>query len=180
MFYGTVGGALAIAPFGCRFEIPGYLVIAALIYSPIVSAPVMISDRRLTPVIGEKNQAEAEFRSVAAGLREHADTSALRRGSKITRSDIHAALDQVPLLARVGWDLTRITLASHANPLFLPVLGLITAMPKYPSGATTLGEITQSAAFLSWCRQPNWLGDNFNAWRTELLRSIGCPPCSCP
>lgn len=171
----TVGGSLAITVSGHNLAIPGYLVVAAIVYSGILTTAMMFIGRRLTPVIGGKNQAEAEFRSTAARLRERGDAPASHNGPNTTRVDVQAALDHVIVWWRdLSGQLMRITLVTQGNLLFSPVVGLIIAAPKYLSGAMSLGEITQSAAaFVIVQAAFNWLGDNYQRladWTSSINR----------
>ncbi len=171
----TVGGSLTIALSGHKLAIPGYLVVAAILYSGILTTAMMFIGRRLTPVIGEKNQAEAEFRSIAARLRERGDPLASQNGPNTNRIDIQVALDHVISRWRdLSAQLMRITSVTQGNLLLSPVVGLIIATPKYLSGAMSLGEITQSAAaFVIVQAAFNWLGDNYQRladWTSSINR----------
>jgi putative ATP-binding cassette transporter len=171
----TVGGSLAITVFDHELIIHGYLVVAAIFYSGLVTASMMFIGRRLTAVIGGKNQAEAEFRSIASRLRQRGDAPTSQNGPNTNRNQVLTALDQVIDRWRdLGGQLMRITLVTQSNFLLSPVVGLIIATPKYLNGAMSLGEITQSAAaFVMVQAAFNWLGDNYQRladWTSSINR----------
>jgi putative ATP-binding cassette transporter len=70
--------------------------------------------------------------------------------------------------------LVRTTLVSHANFILAPVFALLLCVPKYLSGAMTLGELTQAAAaFVTVQGAFNWLVDNYQRladWRSSAHR----------
>jgi putative ATP-binding cassette transporter len=60
------------------------------------------------------------------------------------------------------WQLVLTTLVSHGNFLCAPVVAWLLCVPKYLSGAMSLGELTQSAAaFVVVQGAFNWLVDNY-------------------
>ena len=59
----TVGGNLTIGFAGREFFIPGYLVIAVVIYAVIISGLMTLIARSFVPTAENKNQVEAEFRA---------------------------------------------------------------------------------------------------------------------
>jgi hypothetical protein len=60
--------------------IPGFLVVAALIYAVAASGFMVFNGRRFIAVSESKNQAEAEYRYVLTRVRENAESIALLRG----------------------------------------------------------------------------------------------------
>jgi ABC-type uncharacterized transport system fused permease/ATPase subunit len=170
----NVGGSLNLVAFGRSWTIPGYLVISVVIYSSIFSTAMILVGRKLTSVIEQKNQAEAEFRAAADRLfqlrvrEEKNNETAMRR-------TLWAAVHTV--LARwlsLLWQLVSTTLVSHSNFILAPVLGLLLCVPKYLAGAMSLGEVTQSAAaFVTVQGAFNWLVDNYGRiadWRSSVNR----------
>src|SRR5215204_337438 len=73
----SVGGDLEVQAFGVSLGLPGYLVIAVTGYSVLLAATMLFVGRRLTPVIEQKNEAEAALRSTACRLRELGEGTAL-------------------------------------------------------------------------------------------------------
>src|SRR3954465_14595041 len=54
----TIGGALPVPVGGSTFPIPGFLVIAAVVYAAIASGAIMTIGRRFVQISEDKNQAE--------------------------------------------------------------------------------------------------------------------------
>ena len=160
----TVGGSLSINPFGSTVSIPGYLVVAVVLYSASVTILMLLVGRRLTRVIGDLDQAEASFRSAANCLCEvgdHAPQS--NHEEEGMRNALSAGLDLV--LAR--WrdylrQLLGTTIVTEGNSLLAPVVGWVLCIPKYLAGTMSLGELTQAAAaFVIVQASFNWLVNNY-------------------
>jgi putative ATP-binding cassette transporter len=107
-----VGGTLAFEALGRAWSIPGYLVIAVAIYSGLFSTMMMVIGHRLTGVIEQKNQAEAEFRAAADLLRRNAPpgTEDQTAGRRTLWRAVHSVLLQWRNLC---WQLVRTTVVSH-------------------------------------------------------------------
>jgi len=171
----SVGGSLAVVLFGVTITIPGYLVFGVIIYSGVVSGLMILFGRNLTSVSERMNQSEAEFRAVIDSVTEK--TQALESG---TRDNDHWQALQLKLQAvllwwrEYCWQLVRTTIVSQGNFLFAPVVAWILCVPKYLSGAMSLGEVTQSAAaFVVVQGAFNWLVDNFQRfadWQSSAHR----------
>src|SRR5438105_15431081 len=65
----TIGGALTVTLAGSSISIPGFLVIAAVIYAAIASGAIATIGRGFVQISEDKNQAEAEFRYVLTRVR---------------------------------------------------------------------------------------------------------------
>src|SRR5258708_1848521 len=65
----TIGGALTFTIAGATITIPGFLVVAAVIYAVLASGSMVFIGRRFVTVSENKNQAEAEYRYVLTRLR---------------------------------------------------------------------------------------------------------------
>ena len=157
-----VGGGISFEARGLHLYIPAYLVICVVAYSFVVTSGMLWMGRRMTDVIQDKNQAEAEFRAAATLLREI--------GEGRTSVDVNAARDGLrhalpPVFFQwraLSRQLMRITWVSHTNMLITPVVAWFLCAPKFLSGAMSLGELTQaSAAFVTVVGAFNWLVDNF-------------------
>ena len=74
----------------------------------------------------------------------------------------------------LGFELARTTLVSQGNTLLAPIVAWILCVPKYLSGAMSLGELTQAAAaFVTVQAAFNWLVDNYQRladWRSSVNR----------
>jgi len=156
-------GCLVINAFGLNLAIPGYLVIAVVVYSTLLTGAMMLIAQHLTRVVQENKRAEAELRAVGAHLRESGEGTALPDGKHDGRHMIGAALNEV--IARwlaYCWQLMRMTLVSHTNTLLTPVLGLLLCTPKFITGSMTLGEVVQAAAAFAIVQGAfNWISDSY-------------------
>ena len=171
----TVGGSIDIVIFGLPVTIPGYLVIGVIIYSGVVSALMVFFGHHLTGVIERMNQTEAEFRAAADAFREEAEQGVAKPDDGAKRDTLWLRLQAVLLWWReFCWQLVRTTLVSHGNFLLAPVVAWLLCVPKYLSGAMSLGELTQSAAaFVTVQGAFNWLVDNYQRladWRSSAHR----------
>src|ERR1700731_2839425 len=72
----TIGGALSFDVAGATITIPGFLVIAAVVYAVLASGTMVFIGRRFIAVSERKNQAEAEYRYTLTRLRENAESVA--------------------------------------------------------------------------------------------------------
>ena len=158
-----VGGSLTLGTPTTPIVIPGYLVIAAIIYAAITSAAVILVASRFVAVSERVNQSEAEFRYALTRVRENGESIALLGGEKEERAGLRQGLGAVIL----RWlDLChqhmRYTLVSNAHWLIAPVVPLVLCAPKYVAGAMTLGEVMQAAAaFVQVQSAFNWLLENY-------------------
>jgi ABC-type uncharacterized transport system fused permease/ATPase subunit len=169
----TVGGSLEFTLFGRHSELPGYLVIGVIVYSTIMTSLMLLMGRRMPGVIESKNQAEAEFRAAAEILR--GDHPPPQHGSDDGKWTLLQRLGGVMQSWReLRWQLVKTTFVSHSNFLFAPIAAYILCVPKYASGAMTLGEVTQSAAaFVIVQGAINWVVDNYQRladWRSSARR----------
>ena len=82
----TIGGALTFTIAGATITIPGFLVLAAMIYAVLASGSMVFIGRRFITVSENKNQAEAEYRYVLTRLRENGESIALLGGEDEERA----------------------------------------------------------------------------------------------
>ena len=159
----SVGDSLPVDFRGFVITIPGYLVIAVIVYSGLLSAGIVLIARHLTRVLEENKRTEAELRSVGTHLRESGEGKAVPDGRKDARQLIGAALKAVIAIWRVYmWQLMRMTVVTYSSLLITPVVGLLLCMPKYLMGAMTLGEVVQAAAaFVVVQSAFGWFTDNY-------------------
>lgn len=159
----SVGGGLAFDAFGFNIAIPGYLVIAVIVYSIALTVAMMLIAHHLTRVMQENKRAEADLRSVGAHLRESGEGTAVPDGKHDGRRVIGAALDEViAQWLAYCWQLMRMTLISHSNTLLTPVIGLLLCTPKFITGSMTLGEVVQAAAAFAIVQGAfNWITDSY-------------------
>ena len=158
----SVGDSLPIAVRGLALTIPGYLVIAVIAYSILLSAAIILIARHLTRVMEENKRTEAELRSVGTHLRERGEGMVVD-GNKDPRHTIGAALKAVIAIWRIYcWQLMRMTVVTYTSLLITPVIGLLLCIPKYLGGSMTLGEMVQAAAaFVVVQAAFSWFTDNY-------------------
>lgn len=171
----TIGGSLAVPVFGITITIPGYLVIGVILYSSAMSTLMIFVGHHMTGVIERMNQSEAEFRAAADAFRGENVVDETKPIDGEKRNALWLRLQAVLLWWReFCWQLVRTTLISHSNFLLAPVIAWLLCVPKYLSGAMTLGELTQSAAaFVTVQSAFNWLVDNYQRladWRSSVHR----------
>jgi len=171
----SIGGSLDIVVFGVTVTIPGYLVFGVIVYCGMVSGLMVLFGHHLTGVSERLNQTEAEFRAAVDAFRDETEHLEVTPGKVDKRQKLQIKLQAVLLWWReYCWQLVHTTIVSHGNFLFAPVLAWILCVPKYLSGAMSLGELTQSAAaFVVVQGAFNWLVDNYQRfadWRSSAHR----------
>jgi vitamin B12/bleomycin/antimicrobial peptide transport system ATP-binding/permease protein len=159
----SVGDGLSIELGGFAVSIPGYLVIAVIAYSALLTAAIFLIASHLTRVMEENKRSEAELRSVGTHLRESGEGKSVPDGRKDARQFIGAPLKAVIAIWRIYmWQLMRMTVVTYSSLLITPVVGLLLCTPKYLAGTMTLGEVVQAAAaFVVVQGAFSWFTDNY-------------------
>src|SRR3954469_11565500 len=159
----SVGGSLTISLGGSSFYIPGYLVIAVVIYCVIISGLMMLIASSFVPTAENKNQVEAEFRAALTRVREYGESIAILGGEK----EEPAGLDKLLSKVIVGWSkmagqYMRTMFVSHGNFVIASGIPVILCAPKYLSGDMALGTVMRAAAaFIQVQYAFNWIVDNY-------------------
>ncbi len=158
-----IGGSLTIPVGGTTLVIPGFLVVAAILYALIASGSMVIIGRRFVAVSENKNQAEAEYRYALTRLRENGESIALLGGEEEERAGLDAAFKVVLQRWREFLGQWRRTMVvSQTSSAFVPVIPLILCAPKYVAGTMTLGQVMQAtSAFVTVQVAFNWVVDNY-------------------
>ncbi|MEP9355219.1 ABC transporter ATP-binding protein/permease [Xanthobacter sp. KR7-65] len=159
----TIGGALTVHLGGTDITIPGFLVVAAVIYAAIASGSIVLIGRRFVEVSEEKNQAEADYRYTLTRVRENGESIALLGGEQEEREGINATFSHVLRhWARLAGQYMRTTLVSQGSSLIAPVVPLLLCAPKYLEGQMSLGEVMQAASAFTIVQTAfGWLVDNY-------------------
>ena len=159
----TIGGALTVTLGGSTITIPGFLVIAAVIYAAIASGSIMTIGRRFVQVSEDKNQAEAEYRYALTRVRENGESIALLGGEEEERDGIDKTFTKVlRQWARLAGQHMRTTLVSQGSSLIAPVVPLLLCAPKFLDGSMTLGQVMQAASAFTIVQTAfGWLVDNY-------------------
>jgi putative ATP-binding cassette transporter len=171
----TAAGAITVAVGAWSIVIPGYMVLAALLYSLAATALMFLVGRPLVPLTEAKNQAEAEFLFALTRAREAAEGIALAGGEPAVRQELSQSLgtviaDWLAIMRRqMG-----IAVVSNGSGVLLPILPLLLLAPKYLTAEITLGQMMQlAAAFVFVVASLNWFFDNFQRfaeWNASVNR----------
>ena len=159
----TVGGALTVNIGGTAIAIPGFLVIAALIYAVAASGFMVVIGRQFIAALENRNQAEAAYRYVLTRVSENGESIALLQGEHEERSGVDKSLRMVLLAWRdICIQYMRTTVVAQTSGYIAPVLPIILCAPKFLDGSMTLGEVMQAASAFTIVQAAfNWLVDNY-------------------
>jgi putative ATP-binding cassette transporter len=159
----TIGGSLSLRIAGAEITVPGFLVVAAVLYAVLASGSMVFIGRRFVVASENKNQAEAEYRYVLTRLSENGESIAVLGGEDEERSAVDGSLAVV--LARwrdICFQWMRTTIVSQTSGYIAPVLPIILCAPKFLDGSMTLGEVMQAASAFTIVQSAfNWLVDNY-------------------
>lgn len=172
-----LSGSLFVALGATEFEIPGYMVFAALLYAGIGSVLTWRIGRPMVAANLLRNEVESDHRFALVRLRESSEGIALIRGEKDESRNLGNAFDRVVDVMR---DLLRserrLMWLTSAYGMLLSVFPVLVASPRYFAGAITLGGLMQIAgAFAEVTRSLNWFVDNFPRladWQSHVDRVI--------
>jgi vitamin B12/bleomycin/antimicrobial peptide transport system ATP-binding/permease protein len=171
----TIGGSYTFTIGGTTIHIPGFLVIAAVLYALIASVSMVVIGKRFVMVSEYRNQAEAEYRYALTRLRENGESIALLGGEEEERAGLDRALKKVLHWWRelLGQHM-RTTIVSHSSGLIAPVVPVLLSAPKFLDGSMSLGQVMQAAsAFVIVQTAFSWLVNNyprFADWRASAQR----------
>ncbi|MCK1481971.1 ABC transporter ATP-binding protein/permease [Bradyrhizobium sp. 193] len=159
----TIGGALTVTLAGSSVTIPGFLVIAAMLYAGIASGSILVIGRQFVQVSEDKNQAEADFRYTLTRVRENGESIALLGGEEEERDGIDRNFTNVlRQWARLAGQHMRTTLVSQGSSLVAPIVPLLLCAPKFLDGSMTLGQVMQAASAFTIVQSAfGWLVDNY-------------------
>ncbi|NTA51445.1 ABC transporter ATP-binding protein/permease [Agrobacterium tumefaciens] len=159
----TIGGALTLPIGGAWITIPGFLVVAAVIYALITSSSIALIGRNFVRVSEVKNQLEAEFRYTLTRVRENGESIALLGGEEEERSDLDKRFRNVrQQWKQMAQQYMRTTVVSHGSMLIAPVVPLLLCAPKFLDGSMSLGQVMQAASAFTIVQSAfGWLVDNY-------------------
>lgn len=159
----AIGGTLSLRFGDWSLEIPGFLVIAAVIYAVLASGLMVLIGRRFVAVSENVNQTEADYRYELTRVRENGESIALMDGEEEERAGLDRSLKKVLR----GWrDLCgqhmRTTIVSQGSWLLAPVIPVILCAPKFLDGSMSLGTVMQAASAFTIVQSAfGWLVDNY-------------------
>lgn len=158
-----VGGSMSVTIGGSSFNIPAFMVIAAVVYGALVSCATLFVGRPLVDAIASKNESEARLRFDLMQVREHAETVRAEQSAGEQQGRIRSTYDALVARSRqVVRYHTRITWLTNGNGVLVPIFALVLAMPKYMAGGLSLGDLVSlGAAFHQAQAAFSWIVDNF-------------------
>jgi putative ATP-binding cassette transporter len=159
----TIGGSLSVQVAGVDITIPGFLVVAAVVYAAFASGAMTWIGRGFVTVSEQKNQAEAEFRYTLTRLSENGESVAVLGGEEEERAGVDQSLGSVLRRWRdICFQTMRTTIISQTSGYIAPILPILLSAPKYLNGSMTLGEVMQAASAFTIVQAAfNWLVDNY-------------------
>jgi putative ATP-binding cassette transporter len=158
-----IGGELEVPIGDWTFRIPGFLVVAAVIYSSLASGAMVYIARGFVPLAENKNQAEANYRYALTRLRENGESIALLGGGAEERSTLESSFAMVRRRWRaMMMQSIRTTIVAGTSNGFAPVIPILLCAPKYVAGTMSLGQMMQAAsAFVTVQVAFSWLVENY-------------------
>lgn len=175
----TLSGVLAVPlPFAVDpLEVPGHMVVLALVYSAAGGTVALLLGRPLVRATDARQGREADFRYGLTRARENAEALALAQAEPQERQRLTTLFG---LLGQVWAQQTRtlrgLLLFSVGYQQFAPVLPLLVSTPRYLAGAVTLGGLVQMAqAFQQVTTALSWPVDNAQKlaeWRASAERVL--------
>lgn len=173
----TLSGPLHVALASYEFDIPGYMVFAAIVYAGIGSSATWLVGRPMVAINVARNSAEGNLRFGLVRVRESGEGIALIRGEADERRGLAAAFAAVAEVWRnLMRSQRRLMWLTSAYGMLGTVFPTIVASPRYFAGAITLGGLMQiAAAFAQVQIALNWFVDNFPRiaeWRSSVERLL--------
>jgi putative ATP-binding cassette transporter len=160
---------------GRTYDVPGYMVWAAVLYAGSASLLSYWVGKSLIDRNAERYAREADLRFSLVRVNEHVDAIALARGEADEARRIE--LDVAAVLAatkRLVIGLTNLTWVTAGYGWFTLVAPILAAAPLYFSGSLSFGGLMMAAgAFTQVQTSMRWFVDNFSViadWRATLLR----------
>ena len=173
----TLSGSIVVPLGSSSFEIGGYMVWAALLYSGLGSVLTLVFGRPLVRATDTRQSREADYRFGLVRVREHAEGIAFMRGELGERRRLYDAFGSI----LGAWNLQtsgqgRLIMLTTAYTTLATVFPVIVAAPRYFAGSITLGGLMQTTqAFLQVQQALSWLVDNFPRfaeWRASVERVV--------
>ena len=174
-----LSGGFSFSAGGSTYEIPGFMVWAAVAYCVVGSLITHFVGRPQIALNFKQQRYEADFRHHLVRVREYSEAIALDRGERVERQHLDTRFSSVLAnylrLIKAQKNLIWFTnfFAQAAS-----VFPLIIAAPRFFSGAIQLGELMQiGSAFGRVQDSLSWFVDNYSslaAWRatTDRLTSF--------
>ncbi|WP_291938902.1 SbmA/BacA-like family transporter [Campylobacter sp.] len=161
-----VSKVLKFEIFGMRFEIEGFLLYIALLYTLLCSLITHLIGRRLRGLNFAKQRAEADYRSDLLLVRENAEAVAFMRGEDAERSRFRASFGEIMRNWRSIMNTEfRLECFSASYLKITNLIPIFACLPLYLSRAMSFGDMMQArSAFYS-------VQDGF-AWFMDYYKQI--------
>ncbi|MEY4363759.1 MAG: hypothetical protein RLZZ24_1111 [Pseudomonadota bacterium] len=171
----ALSGSFAFDVGAMRWEIPGFMVWAALAYALAGSLIGHWIGRPMAALNFAQQRYEADFRHHLIRVREYSEAIALERGHRVERTALSSrfqhVFDNFLRLLRVQKRYTWFNSGYGQAAMVFPIL---VASPRYFSGAIQLGELMQiSSAFGQVQESLSWFISNYSrlaSWQATTLR----------
>ena len=171
----TLSGGFAFALGGNSYELPGFMVWAAVGYALAGSLIGHWIGKPMAQLNFAQQRYEADFRHHLMRVREYSEAIALERGHRVERAALSQRFERVVdnflRLLRVQ---KRYTWFNSGYGQLAMVFPIVVASPRYFSGAIQLGELMQiSSAFGQVQESLSWFISNYSrlaAWQATTLR----------
>jgi vitamin B12/bleomycin/antimicrobial peptide transport system ATP-binding/permease protein len=160
---------------GHDFEVPGYMVWAAILYAGIGSLLSYWVGGSLIGRNAERYAREGDLRFALVRVNEHLDGITLAAGEEGERRRLETSLDAVlRSTQRLVTGLTNLTWITAGFGWVMIVAPILVAAPLYFAGRLSFGGMMQAAAAFTTAQASlRWFVDNFSNiadWRATLLR----------
>ncbi|WP_177388774.1 SbmA/BacA-like family transporter [uncultured Campylobacter sp.] len=161
-----VSKVLKFEIFGMRFEIEGFLLYVALLYTLLCSLITHLIGRRLRGLNFAKQRAEADYRSDLLLVRENAEAVAFMRGEDAERGRFRASFGEIIRNWRSIMNTEfRLECFSASYLKITNLIPIFACLPLYLSRAMSFGDMMQArSAFYS-------VQDGF-AWFMDYYKQI--------
>jgi putative ATP-binding cassette transporter len=128
---GSSGGELEVSIGDWTLRVPGFLVIAAIIYSSLDSGAMVYIARGFVPLAENKNQAEANYRYALTRLRENGESIALLAGDAEERATLESSFAMVRRRWRaMMMQSIRTTIVAGTSNGFAPIIPILLCAPS--------------------------------------------------
>jgi putative ATP-binding cassette transporter len=157
------------------YEIPGFMLWAAVIYAVLGSLLSYWVGRSLINRNSERYAREADLRFSLVRINEHLDGISLAAGEEDERRRVEMHMDNVlAATRRLVRGLTNLTWVTAGFGWITIVAPILVAAPLYFSGKISFGGLMQAAAAFTQAQSSlRWFVDNFSIiadWRATLQR----------
>lgn len=170
----SLSGSLTLPIFG-GFDLPGYMMWAAILYALVGSLATYFIGRPLVGVNFALERYNADFRYRMVRIRENAESIALYRGEPDEERSLRGAFARI---YSTWWNFMkytkRLTWLTAFYGQAAQIFPIIVAAPQYFAGKIQLGTLTQTADAFSQVQQSlSWFVDTYPrlaAWKAVVDR----------